>query len=99
MTRVVHHKKEPYDVLIDRTTIWGNPYSHQEGTLAKYKVTSRKKAIAKYRQYILNNKELMSRLDELKDKVLGCWCSPKSCHGDILVDLCDNIPRVNLEDL
>lgn len=20
-------------------------------------------------------------------KTLGCWCSPKKCHGDILVEL------------
>jgi len=21
---------------------------------------------------------------ELKGKVLGCWCHPKECHGDVL---------------
>ena len=29
----------------------------------------------------------MNDLHELKDKVLGCWCKPLSCHGDILVEL------------
>jgi uncharacterized protein DUF4326 len=24
---------------------------------------------------------------ELKGKVLGCWCTPKPCHGDILIKL------------
>jgi hypothetical protein len=24
---------------------------------------------------------------ELKGKVLGCWCSPKACHGDILAKI------------
>lgn len=24
---------------------------------------------------------------KLKDKVLGCWCKPLSCHGDVLVEL------------
>lgn len=26
-------------------------------------------------------------LDELKDKILGCWCAPKLCHGHVLVEL------------
>ena len=29
----------------------------------------------------------MESLDELKDKVLGCWCHPELCHGDVLVEL------------
>lgn len=97
MTRVVHLDKEPYDILIDRTTIWGNPYSHKEGTLAKYKVKTRKEAIEKYRDYIMNNSELLAKLPELENKTLGCWCKPLDCHGDILVELCNR--RVNLETL
>lgn len=97
MIRVVHLNKEPYDVLIDRTTIWGNPYSHKDNTLAKYKVSSRKESIEKYREYILNNDELLSKLPELQGKVLGCWCKPKDCHGDVLVELCNR--KVNLEEL
>jgi hypothetical protein len=26
----------------------------------------------------------MNDLPELKDKILGCYCKPLSCHGDIL---------------
>jgi len=28
---------------------------------------------------------LIEALGELQDKVLGCWCKPEACHGDILV--------------
>ena len=31
--------------------------------------------------------ELMNQLPELKNKVLGCWCYPEKCHGDILFKL------------
>lgn len=24
---------------------------------------------------------------EFKDKTLACWCKPKACHGDVLVEL------------
>jgi hypothetical protein len=29
----------------------------------------------------------MAALPELKDKILGCYCKPLACHGDVLVDL------------
>lgn len=85
--KVVHCKKEPYDVYIGRGSIWGNPFSHKEGTKALYVVPSREEAIQKYEEWIKNKPELLSRLSELKGKTLGCWCSPKSCHGDVLIKL------------
>jgi hypothetical protein len=87
MTRIVHCKKDKYDVYIGRPSKWGNPFSHKDGTLAEFKVNSRKEAIEKYKEYILNNPYLLSDLIELKDKTLGCWCKPLSCHGDILIEL------------
>ena len=83
--RVVHCKKEEFDVYIGRGSKWGNHYSHKEGTLAEEVVESRTEAIKKYEEYLLSNEDLMSSLSELKGKVLGCWCKPKSCHGDILL--------------
>jgi hypothetical protein len=29
----------------------------------------------------------MKALFELKGKILGCWCHPLPCHGDVLVKL------------
>ena len=29
----------------------------------------------------------MRNLDELAGKRLGCYCAPKPCHGDVLVEL------------
>jgi len=83
--RVVHCKKESFDVYIGRGSKWGNPYSHKEGTLAEEVVDSRSEAVKKYEEYLLSNDELMASLPELKGKILGCWCKPKSCHGDILL--------------
>jgi len=83
--RVVHCKKEEFDVYVGRGSKWGNPYSHKEGTLAEYVVESRREAVQKFEEYLLSNEELMGSLSELKGKTLGCWCKPKSCHGDILL--------------
>lgn len=78
-TRVVNLQKEDYDILIDRTTKWGNKF--------KIKEHGRQKAIALYRNWILDNRDLLNCLPELKGKRLGCHCKPDLCHGDVLVDL------------
>lgn len=83
--------------MIGRPSIWGNPYSHKEGTLAIYKTNSREESINKYREYLLNNEELMNKLPELEGKVLGCWCKPKPCHGDIIIELLNR--RIDLEKI
>ncbi len=92
MTKVVHCKIEKYDIYIGRPGKWGNPFSHKDGTLAKYKVNSIKEAVDKYREYVLNQPNLLKSIGELEGKVLGCWCkTPKTpdalCHGDILIGL------------
>ena len=91
LTRVVHLKKEPYDVYIGRPSKWGNPYSHKEGTLAEFKVANRAEALEKYEKYLLENETLYNSLIELKGKTLGCWCKPNKCHGDILAKWSNSI--------
>ena len=83
--KVVHCKREEFDVYIGRGSRWGNPYSHKEGTLAEHVVGSRTEAIQKFEEYLLSNEELMASLPDLKGKTLGCRCKPKTCHGDILL--------------
>ena len=80
-TVVVHCKKDPYDVYIGRPSKWGNPF-----TVEKY---GRNKAIELYREWILSQPEILAKLGEIRGKRLGCWCKPKSCHGDILAILAD----------
>jgi hypothetical protein len=93
MCKVVHKNKEPYDVYIGRPSKWGNPFTHKEESLAEHKVSTRKEAVEKYREWILygDGKHLLDDLHELKGKTLGCWCKPKACHGDVLVELVNNI--------
>jgi hypothetical protein len=80
LTKVVHCKKEFYDIYIGRPSKWGNPFEiGRDG--------SRDEVIEKYRQYILSNKSLLKDIHELREKTLGCWCHPKLCHGDVLSEL------------
>jgi len=76
----VNINKETYDVYIGRPSKWGCPFViGKDGT--------RKEVIAKYRMWVLSQPHLMESLDELKGKTLGCYCAPKPCHGNVLVDL------------
>lgn len=87
--KVVHCKKEKYDVYIGRPSIWGNPFSHKTDSIAEFKVASREEAVKKFEEWILTKPELLSKLFQLKGKNLGCWCSPKICHGDVLSRLAE----------
>lgn len=76
----MHCKRAPYDVYIGRPTKWGNPFKiGRDGT--------REQVIEKYRAWLLQQPELMAALPELRGKVLGCWCHPQACHGDVLAEL------------
>ena len=76
MTKVVHCKKEPYDIYIGRPSKWGNPFTiGKDGT--------REEVILKYIDWLEQQPQLLAQISELKGKTLGCWCHPKPCHGDI----------------
>ena len=85
-TRVVHCQREPYDVYIGRPSKWGNPFMiGVDGT--------RDEVIGLYRAWIIRQHNLLASLRELKGKVLGCWCKPLACHGDVLAQLADALPE------
>ena len=81
---IVHCKVETYDVYIGRSSKWGNPFIiGRDG--------DRQEVIKKYRDWIITRPKLMEALPELQNKVLGCWCSPKACHGEVLITLLKEI--------
>ncbi len=85
--RVVHCKRDPYDVYIGRPSKWGNPYViGRDGTRAQ--------VIAKYRDWVLRRPDLLAALPELHGKTLGCWCAPQPCHGDVLAALARGIQEI-----
>jgi len=81
MTSVVHCKRDPYDVYIGRPGPYGNPF-----TIGKD--GNREEVVEKYAEWVLTQPELLATIrTELNGKVLGCFCAPKLCHGDIIVEL------------
>lgn len=77
---VVHCKKAKYDIYIGRPSIWGNPF-------ILGKDGNREEVVQKYETWIKTQPYLLEQLPLLYGKILGCWCSPNACHGDVLVRL------------
>jgi hypothetical protein len=71
-------KENDLFVKIDRKTIWGNPFIlNADGDRAT--------VLDHYTVYLTMKPSLQDRFDELRGKVLGCWCYPDECHADILI--------------
>lgn len=81
MNWVVHCKRARFDVYIGRPSKWGNPFKiGQDGT--------REQVTAKYKSWLLSNDNMLNDVKtELKGKILGCWCKPHACHGDVLAEM------------
>lgn len=77
--RVVHCKRESYTVYIGRPSIFGNPFVIDiDG--------SRQEVIDLFETHA--RRSLMSDIEQLKeDDILGCWCKPQPCHGDVIIKL------------
>jgi hypothetical protein len=68
-------------VYIGRPSKWGNPF-------VIGKDGDRDEVIAKYRQWLMARPEMVEAARrELAGKDLVCFCAPKACHGDVLVEV------------
>lgn len=89
-------------VYIGRGSYYGNPFSHLENTkFLTVKVGSREEAVQAYEDWLNGvayseveperQKIILSRIEELKNQTLLCFCYPKSCHGDVLIRFLDKL--------
>jgi len=88
ISKVVHCKHANYDICIGRPSKFGNQFSHKYGTMAQYIVDTREEAIQRFEEWFLAQPELVKAAKkELKNKILGCFCHPLPCHGDVLLKI------------
>lgn len=69
---------------IDRISDWGNPFEMPADG-------DRDTVCDSYEIFFPRKFSLHNRLDELRGKVLGCWCYPQRCHGDYLAQKLEGI--------
>lgn len=60
---------------IDRMSEWGNPFRCPEDG-------NRDTCCDHYGIYLEMKPSLLKKLDQLRGKVLACWCYPERCHGN-----------------
>lgn len=107
MTRVVHCKREPFDVYVGRgdtrDSRWGNPFTFKVGTLAQF-VVPKDEVLTRYAEWLKQQPELMALIPTLRGKTLACWCKPIKgfqgkllCHGQILAALADGCQPEDIE--
>lgn len=94
--RVVNKYNSDFDINIQRGTIWGNPYSVEEhGT----------QAVPLFEEYFINmirtGTITRNHLEVLRGQRLGCTCSPKVCHGDIIAKIVNKLfkDEFSIEDM
>jgi hypothetical protein len=82
MATLVNCKNSKYDQLIDRTTIFGNPFPVEKW--------GRAGCIKKFETYFYKRIERdpawKVEVLKLRDKILGCHCWPLDCHGRIYLE-------------
>ena len=91
-TFVVNLYKEEFDVYIGRKGkgqdgYYGNPFARMPQT----------ESIALFRKYfyerLKSDPVFNLRIRSLKGKILGCFCKPKACHGDVIAEYLNGLPE------
>ena len=83
---VVAHQKKDENLIrwaqfndcyqkIDRPGIWSNPFVLPDDG-------DRDTVCDHFAVYLDMKPSLLVRIEELRGRVLGCWCYPERCHGD-----------------
>jgi hypothetical protein len=99
MVEVVHCRRcyppwgKPGDVMIDRTTKWGNPFLlGRDG--------DRDAVCNAYERYFreMEARGALNIAELFTAQRLGCWCKPQRCHGDYLKKRIDQAMGNNYVD-
>lgn len=86
-TELVNVKRHGRDGvrMIDRSTIFGNPFRLDEDG-GEY---TREESVEQYEEWfmdkITSDDEFREAVEELRGETLGCYCKPKACHGDVIL--------------
>lgn len=88
-TLVVNARVTRPDVMVDRTSEFGNPFMPTRRE-------DRDAVIDRFKAYFLTRvatePPFRRRVLALKGKTLGCWCRPLPCHGTVIAEWLDASP-------
>jgi hypothetical protein len=84
---------------IGRGSIWGNPFTHlpPSRTKAQFQVKTGEESIVCFeswlRKRLANDLNLRQKLLELDGHELVCYRTPAPCHGDVLIELIEELKQ------
>ena len=89
-TTVVNLNRKPYDVYI------GRPGKGQSGDFGNpFPGNNRAKSIIQFKEYfhkrLKADPEFRAKVHGLHGKTLGCFCKPRSCHGDVIAEYLNSL--------
>ncbi len=92
MSRVHVKSGKPFDLYCGRPSPFGNPFViGKDGT--------RSEVIAKFREWLPTQPDLMAKIHELHGKTLACWCGPtQACHCDVLLEFAAEVHKTLYPD-
>lgn len=94
---LVNRHKGEFDIYIGRGTIWGNPHPIDLGA-----GISRQVSIEMYREYLYECLEggiiTIEDVLSLSGKRIGCSCAPLPCHGDVIIEVFNEIVEMLNEE-
>lgn len=87
----VGRRTDPGSIPIDRRTPLGNPFIMRDKTAAErnrvcdqYDLYFKKKLLSRSSAFMAMLEHLFELAVQSKEITVGCWCSPKRCHGDTI---------------
>lgn len=89
LTQVINIHTQGGDyIYIGRGSPFGNPFKiGEDGT--------REEVIEKYRHYFYDrlswDSNFKEKVESLRGCVIGCFCKPQPCHGDIIKEYLDEL--------
>jgi hypothetical protein len=92
-TRVVNIRHEPYASDPSLYAYIGRKGRGQDGYFGNPVLEKTPSGLAKYRAYFRHrltiDPSFKQRVEALRGKVLGCFCAPGPCHGDVIAQWLD----------
>lgn len=93
MTPAVWNKRDPNTpkgaVYVGRPSKWGNPF--KIGRDVNGTIWNREQVIDLFATWCERHPEFRQEIrEELKGKHLVCWCAPRRCHADILLEIANS---------
>ena len=87
-TTVVNIRHQKCQIYCGRGSFFGNPYDYEKLGITRDEACE---LFVPYFRKKLTDPDFCAKVMTLRGKVLGCWCVPKRCHVETIVEYLESI--------